>query len=73
MPLARTACYVVSVSTASGGSAYTWWIDKLRYRILREDHGTSSTIYTTVKLDEPLPPELFTFVPPAGARKIEPR
>jgi len=70
---AKLACYVVTVSPAKGESAYTWWVDKLRYRILREDHGTTSSVFTTVNLDEPPAAELFKFVPPAGARQLQMR
>lgn len=67
---AKVACYVVTVSPRRG-SAYTWWVDKKRYRILREDRAGSSTVFTAIKLGEPLPDELFEFEPPPGARKAE--
>jgi outer membrane lipoprotein-sorting protein len=67
---AKAACYVLTVSP--GGSApYTWWVDQKRYRILREDHGDTSAVFTTIKLGEPLGDEVFRFVPPAGAKKLE--
>ena len=68
---AKVACYVVTVSPERPGSAYTWWVDKKRYRILREDHAGSSVVFTLIKLDEPLPDELFQFKPPSGAREIK--
>jgi outer membrane lipoprotein-sorting protein len=67
---AKLACYVVTVFSSGSRSAYTWWVDKARYRIVREDHDGTSAVYTTLKLNEPLPDELFTFKPPPGARKI---
>jgi len=70
---AKVACYVLSVAQKKGGAPYTWWVDKQRYRILREDDAGSSTVYTTIKLGEPLPDELFQFKPPPGAQKIEMR
>lgn len=68
---AKVVCYVVTLVPEQRGSAYTWWVDKKLYRILREDHAGSSAVFTTIKLDEPLAEELFKFVPPPGARKIE--
>jgi outer membrane lipoprotein-sorting protein len=68
---AKVDCYVVTVAQKSGGYAYTWWVDKQDSRILREDNAESSTVYTTVNLDKPLPDELFKFEPPPGARKVE--
>jgi len=68
---AKAECYVVTFSEEEGKPAYTWWVEKGRYRVLREDHGGSSTVYTTIKLNEALPDALFKFVPPAGARKVE--
>jgi outer membrane lipoprotein-sorting protein len=66
-------CRVVTVSPEGGESTFTWWIDKKRYRVLREESvnaaRTSTTVFTEMKLGEPLPDELFTFKPPAGARK----
>ncbi len=68
---AKAQCYVVTFTEKEGKTVYTWWIEKGRYRILREDHAGTSTVYTTIKLNEPLPDALFKFVPPAGARKVE--
>ena len=67
----RVACYVVTVSPEQRGSAYTWWVDEKRYRILREDNARSSSVFSGIKLDEPLTDELFKFVLPPGARKIQ--
>jgi outer membrane lipoprotein-sorting protein len=67
----KVTCYVVTVSPDRRGSARSWWIDKKRYRILREDQAGSSIVFTAIRLGEPLATELFRFVPPPGARKIE--
>ncbi|HEX3743371.1 MAG TPA: hypothetical protein VHW09_05565 [Bryobacteraceae bacterium] len=64
---AASDCYVVTLSTKTG--AYTWWVDKRTFRILREDSPGSSSVFTTVKLDVALPDDLFKFVPPPGARR----
>jgi outer membrane lipoprotein-sorting protein len=68
---AKAECYVVTFTERERKTAYTWWIEKGRYRVLREDHAGSSTVYTTIELNEALPDALFKFVPPAGARKAE--
>jgi outer membrane lipoprotein-sorting protein len=68
---AKVACYVLTISPERLGSAYTWWVDKKRYRIRREDHAGSSALFTAVKLDEEIPGELFKFEPPPGAKKVE--
>jgi outer membrane lipoprotein-sorting protein len=62
---AKIECYVVSMTDG------TWWIDKKSNRIVRQDHDETSTVFTTIKLGEPLPDSLFKFVPPAGAKQIE--
>jgi len=58
-------CYVASVMDR------TWWVDKKTNRVVREDRGGSSTVFTLIRLGEPLPDSLFKFVPPPGARKVE--
>jgi outer membrane lipoprotein-sorting protein len=68
---AKVDCYVVSVSQKEGGFTYTWWVDKQRFRVLREDDNGSSSVFKTIKLDGPLPDEFFKFVPPPGAERIE--
>jgi len=65
----KVSCYVVSVPQKWPGP-YTWWIDKTSHRILREVTGSESTVYTTIKLGEPLPDSLFRFEPPPGAQKL---
>ena len=70
---AKVACYVLTVSETKGGMAYTWWVDQQRYRILREDNAQSSSVFTSIKLDEPLSDDLFKFEPPPGARKVDPK
>ena len=68
---AKVDCYVVTVSQKKGENTYTWWVDKLHSRILREDSAKSSSVFTTIKLNEPLSDDLFKFEPPPGARKAE--
>jgi hypothetical protein len=50
---------VLTVSQKKGGVPYTWWVDKEQHRILREDNPGSSTVFTSIKLGEPLPDSLF--------------
>lgn len=69
----KVECFVVSLSGRAVGGNYTWWIDKKDYRVLREDHNDNSSVFTTIKLGEALPEDLFRFAPPAGAKKIEPQ
>ena len=66
---AKVGCYVVSVPEKWPGP-YTWWFDKERYHIVREVTADGSTVYTAIKLGEPLPDRLFQFKPPPGARKV---
>jgi len=67
---ARIACFVLSVP--EGEAEYTWWIDRKSNHVVREDDSTSMTIFTTVKLGEALPENLFKFNAPAGASKSGP-
>lgn len=62
-------CYMILVAPKPGGPKYTWWVDTKRYFVLREDNADTITRYTSIRLGEPLPDDLFKFVPPAGARK----
>ena len=66
---ARVGCYVVSVPEKRPGP-YTWWVDKMSHRIMREVTADGSTIYTTIRLGQALPDNLFKFELPPGARKI---
>lgn len=68
---AKVTCYVVVVPPQERLPAQTWWIDKISYHVIRMDDKDSSTVFTTVKLNEALPDELFKFTPPAGAVKME--
>jgi len=68
---AKVDCYVVSVSQRKGGFTCTWWVDKKSFLILREDDADSSVVFTSIKLNESLPDDLFKFVPPAGAQEIK--
>jgi outer membrane lipoprotein-sorting protein len=67
----KMGCYVVSVSGGERGHAATWWVDKTHYRILREQSAESNVVFTMIKLNQPLPDELFKFTPPPGARKVD--
>ena len=73
-------CYVIRIQAPLPGfrDDYTWWVDKKRYLILREDtqpstprRPSSSTIYTLATIDEPIPEELFHFTPPPGSKLVE--
>ena len=64
-------CHVVTVSAEGEESSCTWWIDKKRYRVRREESADSNEVFTGIKLNEPLSGELFQFKPPPGARKVE--
>jgi outer membrane lipoprotein-sorting protein len=68
---AKVACYVVIVSPERRGPAYTWWVDKRSYRILREDDAENSAVFTSIRLNQPIRDELFKFEPPPGARKLQ--
>jgi outer membrane lipoprotein-sorting protein len=66
---AKIDCYVISVSVNGGGVLITWWIEKKRSRIVREETAASRAVFTTIKLGESLPDDLFKFEPPPGAKK----
>jgi outer membrane lipoprotein-sorting protein len=72
---ARVPCYVVSLPVTvpeAGTSIHTWWIEEKSSHIVRDDDDEgSSVVFATVKLDEPLPNDLFRFVPPPGAHKLD--
>lgn len=68
---AKLDCYVLSVSPGHWQPSQTWWVDAKRYVVLRSDDTGSSTVYTAVKLGDPIPPDRFVFVLPPGARKLE--
>ena len=67
----KIACYVLTFSPSLHEPAVTWWIDKDRYVVRRSEQAGTTTVFTTVKLGEPLAPELFQFVPPPGAKKLD--
>jgi outer membrane lipoprotein-sorting protein len=64
--------YVVRITPKDHSSAQTWWIDKTNYHVVRVDDDQSSVVFTTIKLNEPLPDDLFIFTPPPGAKNIVP-
>jgi outer membrane lipoprotein-sorting protein len=73
-------CYVFEIQAPLPGyrDTYTWWVDKKRYLILREDtkpsgsrRPPSSTIYTMATINEAIPDDLFRFTPPPGATQAD--
>jgi outer membrane lipoprotein-sorting protein len=64
---AAVECYVIQIPPLGE----TWWVDKRRFYVVRQDGAASSTIFKTVRLNEPLSDDLFKFVPPEGATKID--
>ena len=69
------SCYVIEIADDSRSEIHTWWIDKSRYLVLREDVAKGqyreSAVYTVARMNEPLTPDLFVFSPPAGAKQVE--
>jgi outer membrane lipoprotein-sorting protein len=69
------SCYVIEIADDSRSELHTWWIDKSRYLVLREDLAKGqyreSAVYTVARMNEPLPLDLFVFSPPAGAKQVE--
>ena len=68
---AKIDCYVLSIPSTIGRSGYTWWVDARRYLVLREDSSDSSSVFTTIRLGEPLSDDLFTFKPPVEAQRVD--
>jgi outer membrane lipoprotein-sorting protein len=73
-------CYVIAIEGMPfPKSSTTWWVDKQRHVVLREEirnesgptKETMDTTYTTVTVDEPLPEGLFGFTPPPNARRVD--
>jgi outer membrane lipoprotein-sorting protein len=64
-----TACYVIEVTLE--GQPETLWVDKKRHVIVRTETADAKVTFTTVKLNQPLPDELFKFNPPPGATRAE--
>jgi outer membrane lipoprotein-sorting protein len=70
-------CYVVEIPD-QGSEDYTWWIDKKRFIVLREDTKpadpsmpATSVVFTVAQINESLPADLFKFTPPAGSKLVE--
>ena len=61
-------CFVIANPDLYYGP-FTWWVDKTSFRVVREDTDYESTTFTTIKLGEALPADLFRFAPPPGAYK----
>ena len=69
-------CYVVQTRRVPQAASAILWIDKLRLVIVRSDSTSqlengeavsSTTIFHTTKLTEPIPDDVFTFTPPPSA------
>ena len=74
-----TTCFVIEVHRSRPLAITTWWIDKNRFLVLRDDQAGgldsavrgSRTVWITATVNEPSPDGLFTFTPPLGARQVE--
>jgi outer membrane lipoprotein-sorting protein len=72
----KADCYVVQFRENGRTSLRTWWVDKRRFVVLREDQagGTdpsfagSNTIWTKTQTDG-VSDDLFLFTPPPGAKE----
>lgn len=73
-------CFVIELQAPLPGfrDNYTWWVDRKRYLVLREDtqpastrRPASSVVFTLAVIDEPIPDELFRFTPPPGAKQVD--
>jgi hypothetical protein len=72
-------CWMVEIADRPRkGTTSTWWIDKNRYTVRREDmvvdlgdrRSMESLVFTTAEVDEPVDPELFEFSAPGNARRV---
>jgi outer membrane lipoprotein-sorting protein len=85
-------CYVVEIAHDATESLVrgmpaappeTWWIDKDRYLVLKQERRTSpiyksqqvwTTTLTKLQINQPVADSVFQFVPPAGAKlEVPPR
>ncbi len=73
----RADCYVVTIM-GQGSEDYTWWIDKKRFVVLREDtrptdpaNPATSVVFTVAQINEPLSADLFKFTPPPGSKLVD--
>jgi outer membrane lipoprotein-sorting protein len=73
----KADCYVIQFqSVRRPPSISTWWIDKRRFLVLRDDQAGgpnpsfvgSSTIWIRTQIDG-VPDDLFIFTPPPGAKE----
>jgi outer membrane lipoprotein-sorting protein len=65
-------CFVLGATGKEGNTAI--WVDKSNYHVLRLDAGVEgyrTSVMLNVKLNGVFSDDLFKFVPPAGARKLE--
>jgi outer membrane lipoprotein-sorting protein len=68
----KTDCFVIEV-TGHGGTTVLW-VDQKTYYVVRADgaaEGYRASSVFTVTLNGQLPDDIFRFVPPAGARKLD--
>jgi outer membrane lipoprotein-sorting protein len=63
----ETVCDVIEMRSPHA----VWWVDELTHHVVRVDEGDSSEVITHIKLNQPLPDDLFKFEPPQGARKLD--
>jgi outer membrane lipoprotein-sorting protein len=72
----KTDCYVIQFRGAHPSSVFTWWVDKRRFVVLRDEQAggpdpsfvRSSTIFTSTQTNG-IPDDLFIFTPPPGAKE----
>jgi outer membrane lipoprotein-sorting protein len=79
-PAGPVACFVIELQAPLPGyrDTYTWWVDPKRSLVLREDtkpatprRPSSTVIYSLASIGEPIPPQIFQFMPPVGARLVD--
>ncbi len=68
-------CWLIQIKEKPfEGDVTTLWIDKRRYLIRRQDTATRSAIvrntFKIAAVGDTLPPDIFKFSPPSGARKV---
>lgn len=69
----KVECFVILIKPESPRfpGEFTWWVDKKRFLVLREDSDEGRIVYDVAKFDEPIADEVFTFKPLAGAKQVE--
>ena len=73
----KADCYVIQFKPPrSPGFVSTWWVDKRRFLVLRDDQEGGpvpslvglKTVWTKMQVDG-VPEDLFRFTPPPGAKE----